>query len=160
MPAYMKLGDIKGEVTQENHKGWIDIVSVSLGVARHVTTPVGRAANRESSEPTVSDISISKAVDSASVPIFQESVTSSKGGMSVTIDFCNTDDGGHPYMQYILSNALVSSYSVSGSGDSPPMEQLSLNYTKLEFKYVVRDDKGKGSKPMVGSYDVATAKKG
>ena len=30
-PAYMKLGDIKGEATDKDHNKWIEINSVSFG---------------------------------------------------------------------------------------------------------------------------------
>ena len=61
-------------------------------------------------------------------------------------------------MSYELTNTLVSSYSCSSGGDKP-MESVSLNFTKFEYKYITRDAKGSPT-PKTASYDLATAKKG
>ncbi len=36
MPAFMKLGDIKGEATDNDHKDWIIVVSMSASVHRSI----------------------------------------------------------------------------------------------------------------------------
>ena len=43
---------------------------------------------------------------------------------------------GKPYMKIKLTNAMISSFSVSGHGgaDSRPMESWTLNATKIEYE--------------------------
>jgi len=52
--------------------------------------------------------------------------------------------GGRPdeYYTITMSDVLVSSYQTGGSsGDSRPMESLSLNFSKIEFDYKAKGDR-------------------
>jgi type VI secretion system secreted protein Hcp len=127
MPIYMKLEDAKGkmvvlgDVTTAAHAGWIELHSANLGSARQ-TSP--------------SEIVVTKLQDSASVGLRQRSVTGGEP-LKVTIDFVkDEDDQEAPYLSIILSETLISNYSVSGSGggaNDGPMETITLNFTKIEF---------------------------
>ena len=70
MPIYMKYGTkIKGESLAEGHKGtegWIEINSVQWGCSRGINTPVGGSGKREASAPSVSEITVTKLMDSTS----------------------------------------------------------------------------------------------
>ena len=50
MPIYIKYGDIKGDVTAEGHKDWIEVNSFQWGVGRGISSPTGGGADRESSD--------------------------------------------------------------------------------------------------------------
>src|SRR5260370_42663710 len=73
MAIYMKFGDIKGQVTTEGFKDWIELHSMQMGVSRAVSTGAG-AQSREASHPMISDIVVSKNFDVASPKLFQDSV--------------------------------------------------------------------------------------
>jgi type VI secretion system secreted protein Hcp len=62
-------------------------------------------------------------------------------------------------MEITLENTLISSYSMSSGGDRP-MESLSLNFTKIEFKAIPYDEKGKAGSPATVNYNLATGTKG
>jgi type VI secretion system secreted protein Hcp len=66
----------------------------------------------------------------------------------VTIHFTKTNkDQQDTYMEYILSNTLVSGFSTNSTGDRP-VETVSLNFTKIEYNYTGQDAKGaKGDTP-------------
>lgn len=51
--------------------------------------------------------------------------------------------GGQEYYKIELENILVSSYqsSAGGSSSDRPMESLSLNFSKIEFKYDLKENK-------------------
>lgn len=132
MPIYMKIEGIKGNVTAAGHEGWIELTSAQLGVQRRVNT-TGRGTNREASTPSVSEIVVTKDVDSASSDLFRMSLWGE--GKKVTIDFVSSDQTV-PYLSIELENTLISNYSVSGHGGSAhdtPMESLSLNFTKVSY---------------------------
>jgi type VI secretion system secreted protein Hcp len=40
-----------------------------------------------------------------------------------------------PYLTITLSDVLVSSYQEGNGGGGKPTESISLNFTKIEFKY-------------------------
>ena len=157
MGIYMNYDGIKGEATQQDHKQWIDVLSVSWGAGRSISTVSGSAQNREASEPTLSEISIVKQFDAASPKLFTEACAGSEG-KTVKIELTTTGSPSVVFCQYTLTNALISSYSVSSSGDRPT-ESIGISYTKLEFKFTPYDDKNKAGTPTTVSYDLATTKK-
>jgi type VI secretion system secreted protein Hcp len=158
MAVYLKYEGIDGEVTQNDHVKWIEVNSFQFGIGRGISTPTGNAANRESSHASVSEVVVSKVMDSSSTKIFTESATGSTG-KKVEIHFVSTGDPGLTYAQYTLEDTLISGYSLSSGGDRPT-ESISLNFTKIEFKMTPYDDKNKPGTPVTVSYNLATAKSG
>lgn len=156
MAIYVKYEGIDGEATHENHKKWLDVNSLQFGVGRAISTPSGSAANREASEPSVSNVTLSKLMDSASPKLFTESCTGA-AGKKVEIHLVSTGSPGNTYVEYTLHNALISGYSVSTGGDRPS-ESVSISFTKLEYKFIPYDDKNKAGTPVSVSYDLATTK--
>jgi type VI secretion system secreted protein Hcp len=153
---YIKYEGIDGEATQENHKKWMDVGSIQWGVGRAISTPSGSTANRESSEPSVSEVTFSKMMDSSSPKLFTESCTGS-AGKKVQIHLVTTGSPGNTYVEYTLTDALISSYSMSSGGDRPS-ESISLSFTKIEFKFIPYDNNNKAGTPTTVSYDLATTK--
>ncbi len=158
MAIYLKYEGIDGDATHENHKKWIDVSSLQFGLGRGISTPAGSTANREATEPSVSEITITKQMDGASSKLFVESATGNVG-KKVQIHLVTTGSPGNTYTEYTLTNALISGYSVSTGGDRPT-ESVSINFTKIEFKFLPYDDKNKAGTPVTVSYDLATAKSG
>jgi len=158
MPIYMnyKEGAIKGDVTAAGHEGWVEVHSLSWGVGRGISSPTGASADRESSAPSVSEISISKHTDMSSTKLLNEAYQGE--GAKVVLDFCKTDAGNlEVYMALTLEDTMVSGYSVSSGGDRPT-ESLSLNFTKIEYKNISMKDKNDTGDPDTLIYDLALAK--
>lgn len=156
MAIYMEIDGIKGDATQDNHADWINVNSFQFGVGRGISTPVGGAQNREASEPSISEITVTKQLDSASTLLFQEATVTTEG-KKITIDFCRTDKGGTPYLQVILTNTLISGYSISSGGDTPS-ESLSLNFTKIEINETGPNAKNGAGQPVKTAYDIGKGK--
>jgi type VI secretion system secreted protein Hcp len=156
MAIYIKYEGIDGEATHDTHKKWLDVSSLQWGVGRAISTPSGSTANREASEPSVSEITITKLMDASSPKFFVEAVTGAIG-KKVQIDLVTTGSPGNTYATYILTNALVSAYSLSTSGDRPA-EHISVSFTKIEYKFIPYDDKNKAGSPIAVSYDISTTK--
>ena len=153
-----KFEGINGDATHDNHKKWLDVDSLQWGVGRAIMTPSGSAMNREASEPSVSEVTVTKTMDSASAYLFQQACTGS-AGKKVEIHLVTTGSPGDIYMTYELTNALVSGYSVSSGGDRPA-ESVSFNFTKIAMKYSQFDEKHKNTANHPASYDLASTKSG
>ncbi|CBS86350.1 Hcp family type VI secretion system effector [Azospirillum lipoferum] len=156
MAIYVKYDGIDGEATHETHKKWLDVSSLQWGVGRAISTPSGSTANREASEPSVSEVTITKQMDSSSPKFFVESCTGAIG-KKVQIHLVTTGSPGNTYAEYTLTNALVSAYSMSSGGDRPS-ESISISFTKMEYKFIPYDDKNKAGTPISVSYDLSTTK--
>ena len=157
MAIFLKYGDLKGEATASTHKDWIEIQSVQWGVGRGISSGVGGASKREASAPSVSEITVTKTFDASSPLLLKEAL----GGKAVVVkmDLTQTDNkGSHvAYQKYVLTNCLVSGYSISSGGDRPS-ESLSLNFTKIDSEYLKVDDKFASTTTGHVIYDIATAK--
>jgi type VI secretion system secreted protein Hcp len=154
MPIYMNYNDlaVKGDVTATGYEGWIELNSFQFGVGRGISSPTGGSADRESSAPSISEITVSKDQDSSTGKLLTEAL---KGeGVSVVIDFTKTASGQlTKYMEYKLTNCMISGFSTSSGGDRPT-ESLSLNFTKLEVDPTTIDAAGTISNADPVTYDI------
>ncbi len=158
MPIYMKYDGIDGDTTAQGHEKWIELNSFQWGVGRGISSPVGASADRESSAPSISEITVTKLQDIATTKLLDEALQGE--GKNVQIDFVKTDGKKlETYMTYKLEDTMVSGYSISSGGDRP-MESLSLNFTKIEFKGTQMDKANKGAASSSVIYDLAKAKIG
>ena len=155
MPIYLKLDGITGDCTQADHKQWMDIDSMTWNVTRSIQTQAGATTNRESSEPQVGEVTLIKRSDSSTAKLIQESTTG-KTGKTATIDMVTTGNPGQTYLQYTLTNTLVSSYASTTTGDRP-VETITLNFTKKEVKYTSYDEQNNPQSPQIASYNISTA---
>lgn len=158
MAIYMQIEGINGNVTAEGHAQWIELNSMNFAVGRGIASPVsGRESNREASVASIGEIQISKLMDETSPLFFVEACIGV--AKKVSIHLCRTGDKIQSFMEYTLSNVLISSYSVQASGEGDPYESLSLNFDKIEMKYIPYDDHHKPGSPIPAGYDLVKAQK-
>ncbi len=156
MPIYMNYEGITSDTTAEGHEKWVELNSFQFGVGRGISSPTGSSMNRESSAPSVSEITVTKVMDAATSALFDESLQGE--GKKVTIDFCKTDKGKlEVYETYTLTNCMISGFSTSSGGDRPT-ESLSLNFTKVELKCTTHNADGTAGEPKTVTYDIGLAK--
>jgi type VI secretion system secreted protein Hcp len=159
MAIYMKYSspDIKGGVTTEGYTGQIEINSFQFGVGRGVGSPTGGSSNREASTPSVSEITLTKAYDEASGGLIKEAYSGAGTG-TVVISFVRTDGGGGvSYLEYTLSDVMLSGYSISSGGDKPN-ESISLNFVKIETRITPQNKDGTTGTAYNVSYDLGLQK--
>jgi type VI secretion system secreted protein Hcp len=157
MAIYMKFGAIDGPITTKGFEKWIELQSFQWGVGRGIGSAARKETGRESSEPSISEISVTKAMDIASNKLFQDAVG---GDLSaeVTLKFTSTTkDTVTTFLTYVLSNTGLSGYSLSSGGDNPS-ESLSLNFTKIMITYSGLDPKTQAKPDTVG-YDLTKMSK-
>lgn len=156
MAIYMKYGTLAGEVTAEGYKDWVEVSSLQWGVGRGISAGAGGGSKREASAPSVSEITITKSFDAFS-PLAMKEALGGKASV-VKLELTQTDGKGKhiAYQKYILTDTLVSGYSISSGGDRPS-ESLSLNFTKVDSEYLKIDDKFKATTTGHVIYDIAKA---
>lgn len=158
MAIYLKLGNVKGNVTAAGFENQIAVQSVSFGVSRAITMEPGNLSNREAGKPSLSEITISKLADNSVAALFKEALTGSAGQEAV-ITFVRTGtDKVQDFMTYKLTNCIISGYNISASGDEEPSENLTLSYSAIEVSYKDHDASNKSGNPQRVSYDLMSAK--
>ncbi len=91
-----------------------------------------RRGEREAPAPAVPEVAITTIQDDHSSDLFKRSLQ----GQPFSAEIVFVKDG-KPYMKIKLTNALISSYSVSGHGGGPdtrPLESWTLNADKIEYE--------------------------
>lgn len=156
MPIYMKIDKMTGAVRTAGFEDQIDIQSLQWGVGRSVTSYSG--TSRNPSSPTMSEITVSKVMDPASMPLLRNA-TYGEAIPEVVISFTRDLGGGEQeaYLVITLLSVLISGYSLSSGGDFP-MESLSLNFLVVSFEQTWRDDAYAEGGSDEFSFDLGTMK--
>jgi type VI secretion system secreted protein Hcp len=150
VPAFMKLGDIKGEATDTDHKDWILIESMSAPIFRSIAEGA-KDQQRTKGETTLGDIVCLRQLDKSSTKL-QEACANGTFYKVTYLHFCSTlKNKQEPYLTYKLSNVIVTSYSFHGNsaGDPLPTEEITLGYTEVEWTYITLDPKTGDKKGQV-----------
>lgn len=162
MSIFMEHPEIKGEVADSQHRGWIDIDDVSFSTRRRITSDPATRNDRESANAEITDLMLSRRVDSATPYLFVASCCGN--GQTVTIKLTKTGNGvgSDTYMTYTLKNALVSSYEVDAHAQANvrPTELLTLSFVEMELKYTPYDDDGNAKAPIAVAFNIATNERG
>ncbi len=118
--GFLKIGDIKGESTNDRHKGEIEILSWSWGASSTASRP------RPSSGPGT--LTITKVVD-ASSPRLAEASRNRRRFAQMTMTLPSPAPGESTTMT--LVNVVVRSVQRSNEADGP-VETISFNYERIQ----------------------------
>jgi type VI secretion system secreted protein Hcp len=155
MAAYIKFDGVDGEAKDADHSGWSDLASFGQGLQQPGGSATGPTRRR--GDVIVDDITCSKELDKAS-PKIAEAVCKGKVFPKVEIHLTAsyTDEGRVTYYAYEMKNVLVTSYNISGSGQSEdvPMEDFSLNFEEIKTTYTEADSEGKSKGNVEYSWKV------
>ena len=156
MAIYMHINGVPGTATAQGYENWVAVNSINLYSARSIYTEVGEAKNRSMSVPNIGEFEIIKPIDSAS-PLLFHLFCAGTNLDKVRIATVSTGDALQPYLEYTLSNVVVSSISRQNNANSKPYSVLSLNYTKIEEKFTPYDANNRAQSPVIAGYNVETA---
>ena len=158
MAAYIKFDGVDGEAQDKDHKAWSDLASFGQGL--HQPGAGATGPTRRRGDVIVDDLTCSKELDKAS-PKIAEAVCKGKVFPKVEIHLTAsiTDAGRVTYYAYQLTNVLVTSYEIGGSGQAEdvPMETFSLNFEEIKVTYTECDSKGKKKGNVEYSWKVEEA---
>ena len=121
--AYLKLEGLEGESQDVGHEGWIEVLSYSQGVSRS-SSGKGKA--------TFGDFEIVKVLDKSS-PMLLLDAASGKHIPSGVLELVRED--GQVFMDWKLTDLLVTGVQEGGSDTGIAEEQISLTFSKIEWDY-------------------------
>ncbi|MDR4497138.1 MAG: type VI secretion system tube protein Hcp [Candidatus Scalindua sp.] len=155
--AFLQIDGIEGECTDDKHKNWIEVLSYSTGLSQTASGSAGTAGGAVSQRADFKDFTIVKTLDNAS-PLIALACADGTRISSVILELCRTGGDKIKYMEYRLSNCIVS--SVRPGGDSRgaemlPLEEVSFNYGKIEWLYTQqRRADGSGGGHVAAGWDL------
>ena len=141
--CFMKIDDIPGESTDDKHSEWIELLSYSHGVSQSSSGSASSGGGRSAERCDHADFTVVKTLDKASPKI---TLACCKGDhiKEIKMELCRATGDKQKYMEYVLSDVIVSSVRPDGSakgGESLPVEEVSFNYGKIEWIYTETDHK-------------------
>lgn len=160
--CFIQIQDIPGESTDDKHKDWIEVLSYSHGLSQPASGSSSSGGGRSSERCDHQDFSIVKTLDKAS-PKLALYCCNGAHIPKITVELCRASGDKQKYMQYVLSESIVSGVRPGGSsqgGEELPLEEVSFNYGKIEWVYTETDHKtGKAKGDVKANWDL-TANKG
>ena len=155
---FLKIDGLPGESTDDKHKGEIEVESFSWGETQSGTSGHGGGGGAGKVSPQ--DFHFVKKLDKAS-PVLYIACTTGIQYKSAILTARKAGGGQQEYLKLTMEDVLVSSYQVGGSGNSDvvPMDQVSLNFAKLEVSYKEQKPDGSLGAETKQKYDFAANKK-
>jgi len=160
--CFLKVDGVPGESTDDKHKGWIELLSYSHGVSQPGSGAASSGGARSAERCDHQDFSIVHTLDKAS-PKLSLYCCNGKHLKEVVMELCRATGNKQKYMEYKLSDVIVSSVRPGGSaqgGEALPLEEVSFNYGKIEWTYTETDHKSGEAKGDVKANWDLTANKG
>ena len=139
---FLKLDGIEGESTDSKHKGEIDLESWSWGESQSGGHSAGGGGG--AGKVSMQDFHFVMKINKASPKL----MLSCAEGAHIKSGILTCRKAGKEQQEFLkitMSELLVSSYQTGGSGhaDIIPTDQISINFSKIEFEY--KEQKADGS---------------
>ncbi len=150
--AFLKIKTIPGESSDAKHPDEIEVLSFSWGVSQQATVSGSTGGARTKGRSDHQDLHITKTLDKASPKLFLACCNGEHiAEMTLTL-LRQTGKEKQPYMKYLMTDVLVSSFAGSGASDGDSAEQASFNYGKIELIYTATDHKTGAAKGDVKAH--------
>jgi type VI secretion system secreted protein Hcp len=145
---FLKIKDIEGESADAKHKNEIDIESWSWGETNSGSHGYGGGGG--AGKVSMQDFSFVMRVNKASPKL----LLACANGQPFKEALLTCRKAGKEQQEYLkvkFTDLLVSSFQTGGSnGDVVPVDQISLNFSKIEYEYYPQKEDGTlGSKVPV-----------
>ncbi len=155
---FLKLDGIKGESTDDKHKAEIDVESWSWGETNSGSHAGGGGGG--AGKVVMQDFHFTMRMNKATPELFLACAT----GKHIKEALLTCRKAGTEQQEFLkikFSDLLVSSYQTGGSsgGDVIPTDQISLNFSKIEYEYKPQKADGTLDGPVKAGYDLKLNKK-
>ncbi len=154
---FLKLDGIDGESQDSKHKGEIDVESWSWGESQAGSHSGGGGGG--AGKVSMQDFHFVMKVNKSSPKLLLACATG-EHIKKATLICRKAGKEQQEYLKITLSDLLVSSFQTGGSEGSGvlPMDQISLNYTKIEYEYKEQKVDGTLGGAIKAGYDLKANK--
>ena len=154
---FIKIGDIKGESTDDKHKGEIDVLSWSWGATQSGTSGHGGGAG--SGKVQLQDLTITHYLDKSTTALLKHCCD----GTHIDQIILTVRKAGGTALEYLkitCKDVIVSSITTGGSGGQDRLtENVTFNFAKIKMEYTPQTAKGAGEASLIQGWDQAANKK-
>ena len=157
--VYLQIEGIKGELTDDRHRDWIECKSVSceLRQPRSATASTGGGHTAERCEH--GEIVVAKLADLAS-PLLLQNCSTGRTLPKARIEFMRADGLGErvKYFEIELENVLIGGVSPSIREGEILSEYVALKYSRIKWKYTQQKVAGGSAGNVAGGWDLSANK--
>jgi type VI secretion system secreted protein Hcp len=154
---FLKIDGIEGESRDDKHKDEIEIESFSWGETQTGSFAVGGGAG--AGKVSMQDFYFTMLVNKASPALF---LACAQGDhiKNAILTCRKAGKKQQEFLKFTLSNVLISSFQIGGTGGVVPSDQISLNFAKIEVEYKEQDATGKLTGSITKWFDLKSMKGG
>jgi type VI secretion system secreted protein Hcp len=155
---FLKIDGVKGESTDSKHKDEIDLLSWSWGESNSGSHAHGGGGG--SGKVAMQDFHFTMRVNKAS-PVLMLGCATGEHYKTAEMVCRKAGKDQQEFMKIKMSDCLVSSYQTGGSGGSDviPIDQISINFAKIEVEYKPQKPDGTLDAPIKAGWDQSANKK-
>ena len=138
---FLRIDGIPGESTHETHKDWIEVLSYSHSVYLPSSGSRSSGDTRTAERCDHQDFSVVKMLDKAS-PILALLCCNGQYIGEIRLELCQATGDKNRYMEYRFSDVIITAIrpgSSGLSGGARPLEEVSFNYSQIEWSYTAYD---------------------
>jgi type VI secretion system secreted protein Hcp len=139
--TFVKIEDIEGESSDDKHTGWIEVLSYTTGVNQKASTTASSAGGGSTERADFVPFSFVKLLDKAS-PGLALACAAGTHIDNVTVEVCRAGTEKIKFMEYKLSDCIISSVKTAGTGGDVPAESVSLAFGKIQWAYTKQNRQG------------------
>lgn len=140
--AFIKIDGIDGESTDDKHQGWIEVISCGVSVKQMISSTASSVGGASAERADFNDFNFTKQIDKSS-PKLALACADGTHINTITIEFCRAGTEKVKFMEYKLSNCLISEVAMAAGG-AFPTESVNINYGKIEWSYTQQKRAGGG----------------
>ena len=154
---FLKIEGVEGESTDASHGKEIDVLSWSWGETNSGAHGFGGGGG--AGKVSMQDFNFVMNFNKAS-PKLMLKCAIGEHIPEATLTCRKAGGKQEEYLKIKFTDLLISSYQTGGSGgDVIPVDQISFNYTKIEFAYKPQEKDGSLGTAMTAGYDLKANKK-
>jgi type VI secretion system secreted protein Hcp len=147
--AFIKIDGIEGESADDQHQAWIELISYNTGVSQTVSSTASSTGGASAERADFEDFAITKQLDKAT-PKLAVACADGTHIDSILVELCRAGTEKVKFMEYKMTNCIISGVSTTGGGDFPT-ETVNINYGKIEWSYTQQKRQGGGASGNVAA---------
>ena len=149
---FLKIEGVEGESTDDKHKNEIDIESWSWGETNSGAHGFGGGGGV--GKVQMQDFNFVMRANKATPKLMLACATGSH--LPTAVLTCRkAGEEQQEYLKITFTDCLVSSYQTGGSaGDVIPIDQIALNFSRIEYEYKPQKKDGSLDSPVKVGYDL------
>ncbi len=148
--AFIKIDGIEGESSDDAHEGWIEALYFKTGLNQKISSTASSAGGASAERASFKDFVFTKQLDKSS-PKLALACAAGTHIDNITVEICRAGGEKVKFMEYRLTNCLISEI-VSGGGEKIfPAETFKINFGKIEWRYIQQKRQGGGAAGSIAS---------